>query len=175
MIAIGVTGSIACYKTCYIVNELVKKSVEVTVVMTDCSKKFISPLTFQTLTGKPVIHEMFKKNTSLFNIPHVNLAEKCEVIAIIPATANIIGKLAAGICDDILTCMVASAKCPKIIAPAMNENMYINEIVQDNIKKLEDKGFDVIPPIKGHLACGYEGMGHLASEETIIKKIKQYV
>lgn len=175
MIIIGVSGSIASYKTCYIVNELVKQNYKVRVVMTNSAKEFVCPLTFKALTGTDVICDMFEKDHNLLNIPHINLAKECDLIAIIPATACLIGKLAAGICDDILTCLVISTKSPKVIAPAMNENMYLNEIVQENIKKLKQKGFDIISPIKGHLACGYEGMGHLASEETILKKIKEYV
>jgi len=175
MVIIGITGSIACYKSCYIVNALVKDNYKVTVVMTSSAKKFISPLTFQSLTGNPVIHNMFQNGVSLYNIPHINLAKEAEVIAVVPATANLIGRLASGICDDILTCLIISSKCPKLIAPAMNENMFMNEIVKDNIKKLEDKGFDIIYPVKGHLACGYEGMGHLASEEIILKEIRSYI
>jgi len=175
MIVVGVTGSIACYKSCYIVNDLVKNNNKVTVVMTDSAKEFISPMTFQSLTGNRVLHEFFGQDLFSYNFPHINLASQAELIAIIPATANIIGKLANGICDDILTCLVVSAKCPKIIAPAMNENMYTNDIVQENIKRLKDKGFDMIDPIKGHLACGYEGMGHLASEDTILERIKGYI
>lgn len=175
MVVIGITGSIACYKSCYIVNELVKDDIDVTVVMTEAAKKFISPLTFESITGNPVIHDIFTEDISYYPIPHVNIADESDLIAVIPATANIIGKMAVGICDDILTCLIVSSKCPKIIAPAMNENMYLNEAVQENIEILESRNFEIVSPIKGHLACGYEGMGHLAPEDDILDRIKDNI
>lgn len=174
MIVIGVTGSIAIYKSCYIVNELVKKGKKVKVVMTNNAKSFISPLTFQSLSGDSVLTDMFGKDINQYHFPHINLAQEAKVIAIVPATANIISKLAAGICDDTLTCLMISSNCPKIIAPAMNEKMYLNPIIKKNIEKLKTIGYKVIPSIKGHLACGYDGDGHLAKEEDIINSIIKY-
>lgn len=172
MILIGVTGSIACYKSCYIVNELVKQDFEVFVVMTESAKEFIKPLTFHSLTGNPVLHNMFKKDIFEYNFPHINVSQEADLFAIVPATANIIGKIASGICDDILSCIAMSTDCPKLIAPAMNENMYKNPLMKENIKKLKRYNFEIISPMEGHLACGYEGMGHLAKEETILNAIK---
>ncbi len=174
MIVIGITGSIACYKSCYIVNQLVKDKFDVTVAMTDSAMKFISPIIFRSLTGNPVIHNIFGEGQSLYAVPHIDVSEKAEVIAIVPATANIIGKIASGICDDILTCLVISAKCPILIAPAMHENMYLNKAVQGNIQKLKDRNLDIIAPVKGHLVSGHRGIGHLASEETILNEIKKH-
>ena len=175
MIGIGVTGSIAAYKSCYIVSQLVKEGYDVTVIMTENARRFISPLTFQSLTGNLVLHEMFGNDIQAYKFPHINIAEKLKVLAVVPATANIISKFACGLCDDILSCLAISSDCPKILAPAMNTKMYSNPINLENIEKLKSFGYKIIGPVKGRLACGYEGMGHLASEKDILETIKKHI
>ncbi len=165
-IIIGVSGSIAAYKTVEIVNQLTKKGNNAVVVMTSAATKFVSALTFQTISKNPVFVEMFSQSNEVL---HISLAERAGLILLAPATANIIGKLANGICDDLLTNIVIATKAKVLIAPAMNENMYQNAIVQENIKRLQKRGYQFISPIYGDLACGKEGEGHLASVETIVE------
>lgn len=165
-ILVGVSGSIAVYKAIEVVNQLVKKGNNVQVVMTLSATKFVSALTFQTISKNPVFIEMFEKNNELL---HISLAERTGLILLAPATANIIGKLAHGICDDLLTNIVIATKAKVLLAPAMNENMYQNAIVQENIKRLQKRGYQFISPVYGDLACGKEGEGHLAAVETIVE------
>lgn len=171
-IMLGVTGSIAAYRACDIINMLKKGSFDVTVLLTKEGREFITPLTLQTLSGNKVITDMFEA-PSEWEPLHTSLAEKASLVLIAPATANVIGKLANGICDDILTCVVFATKAPILIAPAMNHEMYKHRVVQGNIAKLKSLGYKFIGPIKGHLACGHEGIGHLAEPIDIVKEVKR--
>ena len=171
-VIIGVTASVACYKALDAISGLRKLGINVTVVLTKEAEEFIKPVLFQAVSGNRVI------TYDMFNVPeewdsgHVSLAERIGCIAVIPATANIIGKIANGICDDMLTCVVCATKAPVLFAPAMNETMYKNKIVQENIKKLKDSGYYFTGPVKGMLACGKEGMGHIQDPQNIIKEVK---
>ena len=173
-IVLGVTGSIASYRAADLISALTKKGREVFVIMTPEAERFISPLTLQTLSGSRVY-------TGMFDIPeewdakHVSLAKKADLIVIAPATANIIGKLACGICDDLLCCVAAAARSPVLIAPAMNDAMYNNKIVQENIAKLKKAGYKFVGPKTGRLACGDVAIGCLADVETIVKEIDKLI
>lgn len=170
-ILLGVTGSIAAYKACDIVRSLQRQGLDVAVVMTEASKQFVSPLTFASLSRNRVYSEMFVKDFSDWDIEHVSLAKQADLVLIAPATANIIGKIANGLADDLLSCLVVTTKAPVVIAPAMNDGMYTNKIVQENIKKLQTLGVHFVSPTKGLLACGTIGEGHLADVDTIVKKV----
>jgi len=173
-VVLGVTGSIAAYKACEIIGALRKEGFDVDVILTKEGAEFITPLTLTTLSGNKV-------TTGMFEIPedwspvHTSLAQKADLVLIAPATANVIGKLSSGLCDDILTCVVFAAKAPVLIAPAMNDIMYANKIVQENIKKLTKAGYNFVGPVKGHLACGCEGVGHIARVEDIVKQVKRLI
>lgn len=171
-VVLAVTGSIACYKALEIVSDLRKKGVLVTVIMTEEAKEFVGPLSFQALSGRKVIEGLFATFEEWSSV-HISLAEKADLVLIAPATANIIAKIASGICDDILTCTVCATKAPVLFAPCMNENMYNNKIVQENIKKLKNLGYHFTGPIKGRLACGSEGIGHIQDTEVIVKLVKK--
>ena len=172
-ILLGITGSIAAYKAAYICSRLVKYGAEVYPVMTPNALNFINPITFSAISGKKAIVEQFNNEEDIY---HISLSHNVDIILIAPATANTISKLACGICDNFLTTAVISSNCPVILAPAMNETMYLNQIVQDNIKKLEKTGkYFFIEPEKGRLACGEEGIGKLANEEIIIERIIQMI
>lgn len=171
-IVLGVTGSIACYKACEIANLLAKSGFLVSVVMTKEALEFITPLTFRHITKNPVITDMFNTPDE-FSPVHTSLADRADLILIAPATANIIGKIASGICDDILSATVVSSEAPIIFAPAMNEKMYENKIVQENIRKLKSLGYKFVGPIKGALACGHTGIGHIAKIEEIVDEVKK--
>jgi phosphopantothenoylcysteine decarboxylase/phosphopantothenate--cysteine ligase len=170
-IILGVTASIAIYKACEIVRRLKEGNFSVFVVMTKEAEELIKPIVFQGLSGNKVYQGLFEGLEDR-QIEHVSLAEKADLVLVAPATANIIGKIASGICDDLLTCVICATKAPVLIAPAMNENMYKNKITQGNIRKLKSLGYKFIEPIKGRLACGKVGMGCLAEVETIIKEVK---
>lgn len=171
-VILGVTGSIAAYKACDIISILRKSEIDVDVLLTKEAKEFITPLTLQTLSGNKVITDMFEIPEE-WDVVHTTLAEKAGLILIAPASANVIGKLASGICDDILTCVVLATKAPILIAPAMNANMYRNKIVQENIAKLKSLGCKFVGPIKGHLACGCDDMGHIAEVKDIVTEAKR--
>lgn len=171
-IVLGVTGSIAAHKAVDIASELVKAGAKVNVIMTKAATEFITPLTFRSITGRPVVTEMFEL-TSQFSVEHVALAEAADVVVIAPATANIIAKITAGIADDMLCGTVLATKAPVIIAPAMNVNMYQNPITQENLTKLRARGFTIVGPAYGWLACGMTGLGRLADVEEIIGTIRQ--
>lgn len=171
-VILGVTGSIASYLSCEIINQLRKKGHNVTVLMTREATEFITPLTLQTLSGNEVIKDLFAP-PSQWNPLHTSLADKADLVLIAPATANIIGKLANGICDCLLSCVVLATKAKTLIAPAMNERMYEQKVVQENIQRLKSFGYKFIGPIKGHLVCGYEGMGHLARVEDIVSEVQR--
>ncbi|MFH1758506.1 MAG: bifunctional phosphopantothenoylcysteine decarboxylase/phosphopantothenate--cysteine ligase CoaBC [Pseudomonadota bacterium] len=169
-IVLGVTGGIAAYKAAELVRELVKAGAEVHVVMTRNAQAFITPLTFQTLSGNPVTTELFNLIAES-EIGHIALADRAEVLVIAPATANIIGKIAGGIADDLLTTMVMATKAPVLLAPAMNVHMWENPICRENIQKLRQRGYHFIDPEAGELACGYEGKGRLAEIPTMVEEI----
>lgn len=170
-IVIGISGGIAVYKVCDVVSRLKKLNANVHVIMTKSATEFVAPLTFQSLSQHPVIEDMFEKVTK-WDIEHISLAKSADLFLVAPATANVIGKIANGIADDMLSTTIMATKSPVLIAPAMNTNMYENPIVQNNIKKLKEYGYDFIQPESGRLACGDKGIGKLANAHTIIENIK---
>jgi len=170
-IILGVTGGIAAYKAAELVRELVRAGAEVFVVMTRGAQAFITPLTFQTLSGNKVTTELFSL-VEESEIGHISLADRADLLVIAPATANIIGKIAGGIADDMLTTIVMATKAPVLLAPAMNVHMWENPICQENIQKLRGRGFHFIDPEAGELACGYEGKGRLAEIPAIVEEIR---
>lgn len=169
-ILLGVTGCIAAYKACDLTSRLTQDGADVRVVMTREACEFVAPLTFRSLSRGPVFTEMFEAPRE-FDPVHVSLAEWADMLVIAPATANVIGKIACGIADDLLTCVAMATKAPVLIAPAMNAAMYENRIVRENIKKLKKMGYRFVGPEKGYLACGCEGIGRLASVEEIVRAI----
>lgn len=170
-VVIGVTGGIAVYKALDVISALRKKDIEVHVIMTESSSKFVNPLTFQSISQNMVVTDMFAEPKA-WEIQHISLAQKADLMLIAPATANIIGKVANGIADDMLsTTIMAAAKAKVIFAPAMNTNMYQNRIVQGNIEKLKSYGYEFIEPASGRLACGDIGIGKLADVNTIVERV----
>ena len=170
-IVLGVTGSIAAYKIANLASLLVKKQAEVHVIMTKNACNFITPTTFETLTGNKCLVDTFDRNFE-FKVEHVALAKKADVFLIAPATANIIGKMANGICDDMLTTTVFATKAPVIISPAMNTGMWENPILQDNIAKLKKYGYSFVEPDSGRLACGDTGSGKMPAETLLLEHIE---
>ena len=171
-VVLGVTGSIAAYRACDIASALKKLSFDVKVVLTREGAQFITPLSLQTLSGNKVYADMFELPQT-WDPVHTSLAQSADLILIAPATASIIGKLANGICDDLLTCVTYATSAPVLIAPAMNEKMYDHVIVKENITKLKKAGYSFVGPIKGHLACGHNAMGHIASTDDIAAAAKK--
>ena len=169
-VVLGVTGSIAAYKIANLASALVKLHADVTVIMTKNATNFINPITFETLTGNKCLVDTFDRNFQ-YSVEHVSLAKKTDLFLVAPASANVIGKLAHGIADDMLTTTILACRCPKLVSPAMNTNMYENPIVQDNLKKLEHYGFEVIDPASGYLACGDTGAGKMPEPETLLSYI----
>ena len=169
-VVLGVTGSIAAYKMANLTSMLTKLHCDVHVIMTKNATNIINPITFETLTAHKCLVDTFDRNFN-YNIEHVALGEKADVVLVAPATANVIGKMAAGIADDMLTTTLLACKCKKIVSPAMNTNMYENPIVQANLKKLKEFGMEVIEPASGMLACRVEGKGKLPSEEVLLEYI----
>lgn len=170
-VVIGVTGGIAVYKALDVISALRKKDIEVHVIMTESASKFVNPLTFQSISQNMVVTDMFAEPKA-WEIQHISLAQKADLMLIAPATANIIGKVANGIADDMLsTTIMAAAKAKVIFAPAMNTNMYQNRIVQGNIEKLKSYGYEFIEPASGRLACGDIGIGKLADVNTIVERV----
>ena len=159
-IVIGVTGSIAAYKIASLCSMLKKQHADVHVIMTKNAGYFITPVTFETLTGNPCITDTFDRNHPI-EVKHISLAKRADLIMIAPASADVIGKLAHGIADDMLTTTVLAARCPLYISPAMNTNMYENPVLQDNLKILVKYGWNVITPATGYLACGETGSGKM--------------
>jgi len=170
-ILLGVCGGIAAYKSAEVIERLKKKN-EIKVVMTPNSAHFITPLTLQTLSGNPVYSELFVLPKE-WEIVHISLAEWAEIILVLPATANIIGKVSSGIADDLLSTIIMATTSPVIFAPAMNKNMWKNAILQENVKKLKRAGYHFIEPVTGLLASGEKGIGHLAPVEKIVKEVKR--
>ena len=172
-VLIGVTGGIAAYKMAGVCSSLIKLHADVDVMMTENACNFITPITFESLTSSKCMVDTFDRNFQ-FDIRHISAAQKADVLLISPATANVIGKLANGIADDMLTTTALACRCDKIIAPAMNTNMYENPIVQENIEKLTRLGYHFIEPKASLLACGDLGKGALADVEDIIKTITEH-
>ena len=171
VIVLGITGGIAAYKSAVLARECIKKlGADVNVIMTKNAQEFVSPLTFQTLTGNPVYSDVFSL-TSDWEIEHISLADKASIIVIAPATANIIGKITAGIADDLLTTTVMASKAPVLVCPAMNTNMYENAIVSENIVKLKKHGYTVMDAETGELACKTEGPGRMPDPDRIVDMI----
>ena len=173
-IVLGVTGGIAAYKSANLASMLVKLNADVHVIMTHNATHFITPMTFETLTNNKCIVDTFDRNFS-FDVKHVSLAKRGDLFVVAPCTANVIGKLAHGICDDMLTTTMLATKAPKLIAPAMNTGMWENPILQDNLLKLKGYGYHIIDPIIGRLACGDTGTGKMNSEEVIVEHILTFM
>ncbi|RGI64565.1 bifunctional phosphopantothenoylcysteine decarboxylase/phosphopantothenate--cysteine ligase CoaBC [Ruminococcus sp. AM30-15AC] len=171
-VLLGVTGSIAAYKIAYLASALKKRRADVHVLMTKNATNFINPITFETLTGNKCLVDTFDRNFQ-FQVEHVSIAKKADVVIIAPASANVIGKLAHGIADDMLTTTIMACKCKKFISPAMNTNMFENPVVQDNLKILEHYGYEVIAPASGYLACGDTGAGKMPEPETLLAYIER--
>lgn len=169
-VLLGVTGGIAAYKIANLASALVKLHADVNVIMTQNATNFINPITFESLTGNKCIVDTFDRNFK-FKVEHIALAELADVFMVAPASANVIGKIANGIADDMLTTTFMACKKKKILAPAMNTNMYENPIVQDNIKKLKSYGMEIIEPATGYLACGAIGSGKLPDEKILLEYI----
>lgn len=169
-VVLGVTGSIAAYKMANVASMLIKMHADVHVIMTENATNFINPITFETLTNNKCLVDTFDRNFQ-YNVEHVSLAKKADVFMIAPASANVIGKVANGLADDMLTTTFMACNKAKIIAPAMNTQMYENQIVQDNLKKCEEYGMIIVSPASGRLACGDVGSGKLPSEEVLVEAI----
>ncbi len=172
-IVLGVAGSIAAYKSAEIISQLIKQGFDVSVVMTKEAEAFITPLTLSVLSGNKVYRGMFEEPRD-WDVEHVSLADAASLVLIAPATAHLIAKLAAGFCDDLLTCIVAATKAPVVLAPAMNDNMYNHKVTQGNIERLEKVGYKFIGPKEGRLACGRQALGCLADVEDIVKAVKRH-
>ena len=173
-IVIGVTGGIAAYKVCGLINYLKSEGANIDVIMTKSATNFITPLTLEALSGNKVITDMFKR-PDYIEVEHISLATKADLFLVVPATANIIGKISWGIADDMLSTTIMATKSPVIFAPAMNNNMYENRIVRENIERLKSFGYKFIEPDTGHLACGYEAKGKLPKTKTIIDNVKKLI
>lgn len=173
-ITLGISGGIAAYKSCEIARLLVKRDIDVQVMMTGSAQKFVTSMTFQALTGKPVATNLFSL-TEESQIGHIQIADTSDLILIAPATANIMAKVAHGLCDDIVTTVILATKSPVVFAASMNVNMYNNAFTQENMKKLKSGGYHMIEPEEGDLACGWEGKGRMAEPETIVKTILKLI
>ena len=171
-VLLGVTGSIAAYKIAYLASALKKLHADVHVLMTANACNFITPITFESLTGNKCLVDTFDRNFQ-FQVEHVSIAKKADILMVAPASANVIGKLAHGIADDMLTTTALACKCKKYISPAMNTNMYENQVVQDNIDILGKYGWEVIAPDTGYLACGDTGAGKMPEPEILLEYIKK--
>ena len=173
-IVLGVTGSIAAYKTANLASMLVKLGADVHVIMTENATRFITPMTFETLTNNKCIVDTFDRNFN-YEVKHVSLAKRGNLFMVAPCTANVIGKVAGGICDDMLTTTIMATKAPVLFAPAMNTGMWENPILQDNLQKLKRYGYQIIEPAVGRLACGDTGSGKMPSEETLLEHILLHI
>ena len=173
-VLLGVTGGIAAYKAAALASALVKQHAAVEVVMTRNATQFVTPLTFEQLTGRRTMVDTFDRNFS-HQVEHISLAERTDLVIIAPATANVCAKLAHGLADDMLTTTVLACRCPKLIAPAMNTNMYENPVTQDNLQILRRYGWDVVEPASGRLACGAVGKGKLPEPEELLQHILRYL
>ena len=169
-IVVGVTGCVGAFKSVQLVSDLVKKGYDVEVIMTKNATNFITPITFESLTGNKCLVDTFDRNFQ-FQVEHVSIAKKADVVMLAPASANVIGKIAHGIADDMLTTTIMACKCHVFVSPAMNTNMYTNPILQDNLKILEKYGYEVIEAASGYLACGDTGAGKMPEPETLLSYI----
>lgn len=173
-IILGISGSIAAFKSAELVSRLVQKGFGVKVIMTEAAEEFITPLTCQVLSCNKVYRGMFE-DLDAWEVEHVSLADSANIVLIAPATANCIGKIASGICDDLLTCVVTATKAPVLIAPAMNDGMYENKIVQENIGRLKKNGYHFVGPVKGRLACGRVSVGRMSDVDDILESVSRLV
>lgn len=173
-VLLGVSGGIAAYKAAALASALVKQHAAVEVVMTENATEFITPLTFEQLTGRRVMVDTFDRNFS-HQVEHIALAERTDLVIVAPATANVCAKFAHGLADDMLTTTVLACRCPKLIAPAMNTNMFENPVTQDNLKLLEHYGWEIIPPASGRLACGAVGKGKLPEPEVLLDYVMRFL
>lgn len=173
-VVLGVTGSIAAYKIASLASALKKKGADVQVIMTRNAAQFITPVTFETLTGNKCLIDTFDRNFT-FEVEHISVAKKADLVLVAPASANVIGKLAHGIADDMLTTTILACKCPKLLSPAMNTAMYENPVVQDNLSILKKYGWEVIEPASGYLACGDTGAGKMPEPEVLLSHIEQHL
>lgn len=171
-VVLGITGSIAAYKMANVASMLVKKGCNVNVIMTKNATNFINPITFEELTKNKCLVDTFDRNFQ-YSVAHISLATRADVFMVVPASANVVGKIANGIADDMLTTTIMASKCPKIISPAMNTNMFENPIVQDNLQKLKNYGYEIIEPESGRLAEGMSGKGRLPKEQTLVDYIER--
>ena len=171
-IVLGVTGGIAAYKTAELTRRLVEEGAEVHVMMTRAAREFITPLTLQTLSGHPVHTDLFNL-TQEQEIGHISIADRADAIVIAPATADILAKVAHGICDDLVTTVICATEAPVLFAPSMNVHMWENPITQENCEKLRGHGYGILEPDSGSLACGYEGKGRLPEPEKLIQEIEK--
>ena len=169
-IVLGVTGSIAAYKACDLVRRLQDAECDVTVIMTDSAVKFVTPMTFEALSRRSVYRDMFAKDIE-WDMAHISLAKSADILVIAPATANMIGKIACGLADDLLSSTAMTTKAPVVIAPAMNTEMLANGIVQENIVRLKKHGVIVVEAKSGKLACGDVGKGAMADVDTIVNQV----
>ncbi len=169
-VLLGVTGSIAAYKAAELASRLTQAGAEVRAVLTAAAREFVTPLTFETLTGNPVSTGMFGAERASGPV-HITLAQFPRVVVIAPASADFIGKVAAGLADDLLSAVVMATRAPVLLAPGMNSGMYENPIVQENIRRLQDHGVELVGPESGYLACGYEGPGRLASLDALLQAV----
>ena len=173
-VVLGVTGSIAAYKIASLASALKKQHCDVQVIMTRNAAQFITPVTFETLTGNKCLIDTFDRNFT-FEVEHISVAKKADLVLVAPASANVIGKLAHGIADDMLTTTILACKCPKLLSPAMNTAMYENPVVQDNLSILKKYGWEVIEPASGYLACGDTGAGKMPEPEVLLSYIEQHL
>jgi phosphopantothenoylcysteine decarboxylase / phosphopantothenate---cysteine ligase len=171
-IVLGVSASIAAYKSLDLVSVFKKEGLDVIVVMTKDSQNFVGALSFQSLSGNAVCSDMFVP-AAVWQNEHISLADKADLVLVCPATCDVIAKVANGICDDLLGCIICATKRPVIFAPAMNDNMYNNKITQENIRKLKSLGYHFVGPRFGRLACGKEAIGCLEEPDKIFKAVKQ--
>ena len=168
-ILLGVTASIAAYQSPDLIKELKKEGWDVTVVLTRDAAHFVTPLTLQTFSGREVVTDFFSPHSKPV---HIELAQNSDLILVAPATADVIGKIAHGLADDVLTCTILASEAPVLVAPAMNDKMLNNAFTQENLARLRKNGFEIIEPVKGPLACGYEADGHIADNAAILKQVR---
>lgn len=169
-ILVGVSASVAAYRACDLVSEFRKKGIEVTVVLTKDARHFVSPLTLEALSNSPVYLDMFSLEANARLPIHIELAESANLVLIAPATADLIAKMAGGFGDELLTCVLLATRAPVLVVPAMNENMYRNRFVQENIQKLKNAHFHLMEPIRGRLACSDDAFGHIPDTQDIVSR-----
>ena len=174
-IVIGITGSIACYRACDLVSTLRKEpQINLHVVMTKEATRFVSPLTFQTLSGNRVYSDVFEAPEE-WDLLHTSISARADLVLVCPATLNLIGKLANGICDDLLMCVLFATQAPTLLVPAMNKAMYEHPVTQGNMARLKKIGYDFVGPIRGELACRQVGMGHIAEQDQILAAVRRHL